>query len=303
MQTDTLPPNGRILAFLLTPGEFLDSRHAKRHYLSANYTHVARDCLARGVNVIAHLLAQSSVNGELQLSLGSNPDVTVDLLPLIEGARAAGRDIVMVGQTHAQMPFMTGHALIDPGCFDFLVDHPRYDYDLFCPPNPPLGTVDHAIGVYASALVRDGGTLQIGIGELGDSLCYALLLRHQQNAAWRGALEALGSATPAPLMHEAGGDAPFSAGLFACTEMFVDQLLELYRAGILRRRVYESLLIERLLSSGSPGERLDEGTLGALAATGAGPVLGGAEFAELKAHGVFREDVEFGGGRVRARGG
>src|SRR5256886_7452363 len=29
------------------------------------------------------------------------------------------------------------------------------------------------------------------------SLCYALLLRHQQNAAWRGALEALGSATPA----------------------------------------------------------------------------------------------------------
>src|SRR5207244_12910243 len=85
--------------------------------------------------------------------------------------------------------------------------------------------------------------------------------------------------------------------------MFVDQLLERQRAGVLRRRVYESLLIERLLSSGSPGERLDEGTLGALAATGAGPVLGGAEFAELKAHGVFREDVEFGGGRVRARGG
>src|SRR5438105_601210 len=108
MQTDTLPPNVRILEFFLTPGAFLDSRHAQRHYLSANYTHVARDCLARGVNVIAHLLAQRSVNGELQLSLGSNPDVTVDLLPLIEGARAAGRDIVMLGQTHAQMPFMTG---------------------------------------------------------------------------------------------------------------------------------------------------------------------------------------------------
>src|SRR5438270_1420437 len=156
MQTDTLPPNVRILEFFLTPGAFLDSRHAQRHYLSANYTHVARDCLARGVNVIAHLLAQRSVNGELQLSLGSNPDVTVDLLPLIEGARAAGRDIVMVGQTHAQMPFMTGHALIDPGRFDFLVDDPRYDYDLFCPPNPPLGTVEHAIGMYASALVRGG---------------------------------------------------------------------------------------------------------------------------------------------------
>src|SRR6059058_5810003 len=279
MQTDTVPPNVRILEFFLTPGAFLDSRHAQRHYLSANYTHVARDCLARGVNVIAHLL------------------------PLIEGARAAGGDIVMVGQTHAQMPFMTGHALIDPGRFDFLVDHPRYDYDLFCPPNPPLGTVEHAIGMYASALVRDGGTLQIGIGELGDSLVYALLLRHQQNAAWRGALEALGSATAAPLMQAEGGDAPFSAGLFACTEMFVDQLLELYRAGILRRRVYDSLPLERLLSSGQTGERFDERILGLLAGAGAGPLLSGAEFAQLKRHGVFREDVEFAGGRVRAGGG
>src|SRR5438132_6634753 len=225
------------------------------------------------------------------------------LLPPIEGARAAGRDIVMVGQTHAQMPFLTGHALIDPGCFDFLVDHPRYDYDLFCPPNPPLGSVEHAIGMYASALVRDGGTLQIGIGELGDSLVYALLLRHQQNAAWRGALEALGSATAAPLMQAEGGEAPFSAGLFACTEMFVDQLLELYRAGILRRRVYDSLPLERLLASGRTGERFDERILGLLAGAGAGPLLSGAEFAQLKRHGVFREDVEFADGRVRAAGG
>ncbi|HJX21962.1 MAG TPA: hypothetical protein VJ454_13290, partial [Steroidobacteraceae bacterium] len=191
MQTGTVPANIRIIEFFLTPGAFLNSRHAQRHYLSANYTHVARDCLARGVNVIAHLVARRMVNGELQLSFGSNSDVTPDLLPLIEGACATGRDIVMVAQTHAQMPFMTGHALVDPGRFDFLIDDPRYDYDLFCPPNPPLATVDHAIGMYASALVRDGGTLQIGIGELGDSLVYALLLRHQQNPAWRSALEGL----------------------------------------------------------------------------------------------------------------
>src|SRR6266853_3823914 len=303
MHADTVPPNIRILEFFLTPGAFLNSRHAQRHYLSANYTHVARDALARGVNVIAHLVAQRSVNGALQLSFGSNTDVTVDLLPLIEAARDAGRDIVMVGQTHAQMPFMTGHALIDPGRFDFLVDDRRYDYDLFCPPNPPLGTVDHAIGVYASALVRDGGTLQIGIGELGDSLVYALLLRHQQNAAWRGALQALGTATAAPLIHAEGGDAPFCAGLFACTEMFVDQLLELYRAGILCRRVYDSLPLERRLSSGQTGERFDERILGLLAAAGVGPVLSSAEFAQLKYHGVFREDVEFVDGRVRAAGG
>src|SRR3984893_15996410 len=303
MQSDTLPPNIRIIEFFLTPGAFLNSRHAQRHYLSANYTHVARDCLARGVNVIAHLVAARSVNGELELSFGSNSDVTPDLLPLIAGARAAGRDIVLVAQTHAQMPFMTGHALLDPGRVDFLVDDPRYDYDLFSPPNPPLATVDHAIGMHASALVRDGGTLQIGIGELGDSLVYALLLRHQQNAAWRSALEALGTATAAPLIHAAGGDAPFSAGLFAATEMFVDQLLELYRAGILSRRVYDSLPIERLLGSGEMSERFDERLLGLLAAAGAGPVLSRAEFADLKFHGVFREEVEFADGRMRAAGG
>jgi acyl-CoA hydrolase len=303
MQSDTLPPNIRIVEFFLAPGAFLNSRHAQRHYLSANYTHVARDCLARGVNVMAQLVARRMVNGELQLSFGSNADVSVDLLPLIEEARATGRDIVMVAQTHAQMPFMTGHALVDPGRFDFLIDDPRYDYDLFCPPNPSLGTVDHAIGVYASALVRDGGTLQIGIGELGDSLAYALLLRHQQNAAWRSALQALGTATVTPLIHAAGGEAPFCAGLFACTEMFVDQLLELYRAGILCRRVYDSLPIERLLGSGRTGERFDERILGLLAAAGAGPVLSSAEFADLKCHGVFREDVEFADARVRAAGG
>jgi len=82
MQQDALPPNIRVVEFFLTPGAFLHSRHAQRHYLSANYTHVAR-----GVNVIAQLLARRMVNGQVHLSLGSNPDVTADLLPLIAPLR------------------------------------------------------------------------------------------------------------------------------------------------------------------------------------------------------------------------
>ena len=35
-----------------------------------------------------------------------------------------------------------------------------------------------------------------------------------------------------------GGAAPFEAGLYGCTEMFVDGFLDLYRSGVLRRRVY-----------------------------------------------------------------
>ena len=61
---------------------------------------MARAVLARGVNVIAQLVARRTLDGQMQLSLGSNPDVTADLLPQIAAARRAGRDIVLVGQTH-----------------------------------------------------------------------------------------------------------------------------------------------------------------------------------------------------------
>lgn len=302
VKADAVPPNVRIIEFYLAPGAFLNHPHAQRNYLSANYTQVAREVLARGVNVIAHLVAQRSVNGQLQLSLGSNPDVTADLMPQLESARAAGRDILMIGETHAQMPFMAGEAQVDPAHFDFLVSDPRYDYDLFAPPNPALGSIDHAIGMYASALLRDGGTLQVGIGELGDALVYALLLRHQQNDAWRTALAALGTDSGAALIASDGGETPFVAGLFASSEMFVDQLLELYRCGVLRRRAYDYLPLERLLAAGQP-ERFDEQILTDLLAVGVPALLDEAHFEKLRVHGVFREEVEYEAGRLRARGG
>ncbi|HEX4387872.1 MAG TPA: acetyl-CoA hydrolase/transferase C-terminal domain-containing protein, partial [Steroidobacteraceae bacterium] len=294
-----LPANVRVIEFYLAPGGLLHSPSAQQNYLSANYTHVARDVMARGVNVIAHLLAARRVNGELELSFGSNADVTPDLLPAVAAARRAGHDIVLVGETHAQMPFMGGHARVAASEFDYLVDDPRYDFDLYAPPNAPLSSVEHAIGLHASSLVRDGGTLQVGIGEMGDAVVYALLLRHQQNALWRATLAQLAPyAAPGPV----GCDAPFAAGLFASSEMFVDTLLELYRAGVLRRRVYDYLPLERLLARGQ-GERFDAQILAELAAVGAGPRLSAQEFATLRHYGVFREEVEYRDGRVCAREG
>jgi acyl-CoA hydrolase len=303
LRADRLPPNVRVVEFFLAPGAFLHSGHAQRNYLSANYTHVARDALARGVNVIAQLVSRRVVNGQLQLSLGSNPDVTVDLLPLVAEARHAGRDIVVVGESHAQMPFMTGHAQVEPEQFDFLIDDPRYDFDLFAPPHGAIGTVEHAIGLHVSGLLRDGGTLQVGIGELGGAVVYALLLRHQQNAGWRAARAALGAGSAAALIDEEGGEEPFAAGLFASSEMFVDYLIELYRAGILRRQVYDCLALERLLAAGSIGERFDERILERLAQAGAGPRLSAGEFTTLQHYGVFLDAVRFEGGRVQQPGG
>src|SRR6187549_1565673 len=293
VRAGTMPVNVRVIEFFFEPGSLLHSVHAQSHYLSANYTHVTRELLARGVNVIAHVVARRMVGGIAEISLGSNPDVTVDLIPEIAKLRAGGQSIVMLGQVHREMPFMLGAANVGADAFDLLLDHSRYDYDLFAPPNPSLSTVDHAIGLHASSLVRDGGTLQIGIGELGDSIVYSLLLRHQQNDAWRRALSDAGTERSAELVDAIGGRSPFSIGLFGATEMFVDQMLDLYRAGILRRRVYDYLPLQRALAANGSNPRVDAALLDGLLAAGAGPVLDAHDVAELCAAGVLRSECRF----------
>jgi len=75
--------------------------------------------------------------------------------------------------------------------------------------------------------------LQIGIGSMGDAVVQGLVLRQKRNADFCQLLAALG--------HDTGNAAvrtePFDAGLYGCTEMFVEGLLDLYRAGILKREV------------------------------------------------------------------
>jgi acyl-CoA hydrolase len=65
-----------------------------------------------------------------------------------------------------------------------------------------------------------------------------MTLRHRENAEWR---RALGDVRLLPRfeaeMRGIGGDGPFEQGLYAVSEMFVDGFLDLYRAGILKRRV------------------------------------------------------------------
>jgi acyl-CoA hydrolase len=298
VRSNTVPANVHVIEFFFEPGSLLNAGHAQSHYLSANYTHVARELLARGVNVIAHVVAKRIIGGATEISFGSNPDVTVDLLPEIAKLRSAGRTVVVLGQVHREMPFMLGAANVGPDAFDLLLDHSRYDYDLFAPPNPSLSVVDHAIGLHASSLVRDGGTLQIGIGELGDSIVYSLLLRHQRNDAWRRALADAGTERGAALIDAAGGRAPFATGLFGATEMFVDQMLDLYRAGILRRRVYDYLPLQRALVANGSSSRVDEALLEALLAAGAGPVLNAHDVAALKSAGVLRGETRFDDGHI-----
>jgi len=300
LHADTVPDNVEIVEFFLDPGAFLDVRHSQRHYVSSNYTHVARDLAAAGsVNVIGQIVAKRQAAGVAELSLGSNPDVTVDLLEKLAPQRAAGRDVVVIGEVHRQMPFMFGPAAVAADTFDYLIEHPRYETDLFSPPNPRISTVDYAIGVHAARLVRDGGTLQLGIGEIGDAVVYCLQLRHRRNEEFREILRALDAHerfgdAPAAI----GGDGPFERGLYACTEMFVDGFLDLYRAGILGRRVYDDGRVQRLLDEGAVGEAIDERFLAALGGVFTGP-LSAKEFESLRRLGVFRAECRLVDGRIR----
>jgi len=295
-----VPENVRIVEFFLDPGALLNVGHSQRHYVSANYSHVARDVAARGVNVIAQLVAKRSVDGRTEYSLGSNPDVTLDLLEHLAPQRRAGRELVVIGEVNRQMPFMFGPAAVAPETFDGVVEHPRYEYDLFAPPNQRLNTADHAIGLYGARLVRDGGTLQIGIGALGDAVVYGLQLRHQQNLEFREMLQGLMAAERCGAALDASGDAaPFEAGLYGCSEMFFDGFLDLYRSGVLRRRVYADVRIQQLLNHCAVSERIDEEFLAALANGGFASPLSAVDFAVLQDIGVFRSDCRYSSGRIQ----
>ncbi len=156
LRRDELPANIRVEEFYLQPGSLLDSAPAQQHYISCNYSHVARDINAKGVNAVAQLVARHPERPG-KLSLACNPDITLDLLPMLEKRRAAGETIVAIGVVHDDLPYLPGDAEVEESVFDLLIDAPAESSRLFSTPNMPVNLQDHCIGLHASALVRDGG--------------------------------------------------------------------------------------------------------------------------------------------------
>jgi acyl-CoA hydrolase len=295
LEQGRLPPNIEVIEFYLEPGAWLNNASLQQNYLSTNYTQVARDALKRGLNVIAQLVAPPPANEAPAglLSLGSNPDLTADLLPQIAQMRASGQPFALIGQIHRELPFMYGDALIAADTFDFLIEESSPQTPLFCPPNLPITPIEHAIALNVSALVRDGGTLQLGIGELGDAIVYALQLRHQQPGVYRNIVESTGLlARHRRLIESEGGTAPFERGLYGCTEMLADGFMDLYRSGVLKRRVYASAKLQRLLDEGRIDEQVSVRTLDALHAAGMRR-MSFVDFHEFRDVGLFRDDVEY----------
>jgi acyl-CoA hydrolase len=286
-----VPDNIRITEFYFQSGAALGHPLMQRHYVSSNYTHVARDLLDRGLNVLLQLVAGPE---EGRYSLSCNPDVTLDLVRRLRGE--ADWPWMAVAQVHPELPFMHGDAVVEPDYFDeVLQDDPAQP--LFAVPRASVSLQDHAVGLHASRLQADGGTLQIGIGSLSDALVNALIHRHEQNAAYRSLIERL----DAPSARFEHAD-PFDEGLYGASEMFMDGFMHLYRAGILKREVFDDLETQRRVNAGEPVEQAGQGTI-----MDGGFFLGSGEFyrflrdlgpeerPRFRMHGVERINQLYGG--------
>jgi acyl-CoA hydrolase len=123
--------------------------------------------------------------------------------------------------------------------FSAVLDSPETDFPLFAPPAEPITDTRYAIGLHAAGLVRDGGTLQIGIGQVGDALAQGLIVRHRDNGQFHEIMKRL---VPGPEHLAALHTGSFEQGLYGVSEMLFAAFLGLIDAGILKREVDGAVL-------------------------------------------------------------
>lgn len=248
MRRDALPAHIEVEEFYMQSGAMLSSRQAQRAYTSLNYTMAADAVAMRAPNLVVQKVAREP--GGARLSLSCNNDLTQDLLDAI--ARRGLPRPLMVAEVDPELPWIAGSAVVADDFFDVVVDPPGPHPKLFALPRQPVGDADYAIGLYASTLVRDGGTLQIGIGTLADALSHALVLRHTDNTRYRAVLRALDPGLEShPLVRDHGGLEPFAQGLYGCSEMLNEGFRRLVQTGVIHRRVHDDAALMQRLHDGT----------------------------------------------------
>ncbi|MGA7074372.1 acetyl-CoA hydrolase/transferase C-terminal domain-containing protein [Bradyrhizobium sp.] len=233
LRANELPPNVQVIEFFFLAGRWLHVPSAQQNYISANYTHASSYLLARGLNVVTQLVAKRVVDGVARYSLSCNTDTTLDVLR----ARSQGRtSFRLIGQVNSELPFMPGAGDLPGEEFSAILESPETEFPLFAPPSEPVTDAKYAIGLHAAGLVRDGGTLQIGIGQVSDALAQGLILRHRDGGQFEATVKRLVPNGP-PFE-----TAPFEKGLYGVSEMLFEAFIGLIDAGVLKREVDGVLL-------------------------------------------------------------
>lgn len=242
IRAGNIPDNIKVHEFFVKSGGLINVPSVQQNYISSNYTHAARDALHQGVNCIAQIIA---VKGDQRdtISLGCNPEITLNAIAQAE--KLGQQKPLLVGQVHEQLPYMGNDAEVSADKLDLILDNPEFSTRLFGAPNMPVTMNDYLIGLYASRLMKDGGTLQIGIGALGDAVSYGLKFRHQHNDEYHQIMDALQLQQRfGDIAEECGEEGAFERGIYGSSEMFVDGFLYLMKVGVLKKHVYQDIRLQ-----------------------------------------------------------
>jgi acyl-CoA hydrolase len=291
-ESNKIPPNIKIIEFYYPAGKKAKNSYAQRNYLSSNFTHVPRDVLDRGINLVVQQVAKREKNGNIEYSLSCNADTSLDILDLL---KKSGRKWLSIAQVNEDLPFMLGDALIQEDTFHNIIDDPQDYFQIFAPPKLPVTETDYMIGLYASTLIKDDGELQVGIGSLGDALIYNLGLRNTNNELYLQLLEELEIEKKfSSLIDQIGDRGIFKKGLFCATEMMVDGIMDLYKKNILKKKVYDHIGLQRLINQGLFDKEIPTNILEILVRKEIiqNP-LSEKDFKFLKKFGLIKSDIRF----------
>ncbi|MBL4660749.1 MAG: acetyl-CoA hydrolase [Alcanivoracaceae bacterium] len=257
---NNIPANMKLTEFYMQSGKMLGSSMAQRNYTSSNYTHAARDMMDKGLNVLMQMVAIKYTESGVVYSLCSNTDLTLDIVAI---CKRKGLDKpCMVAMVNPNMPFMAGDAQVDNDFFDVILDDKSLYFQPFATPRAAVNMIDYNIGLLTSSLIKDGGTMQIGIGSLGDALIYCTKLRHQNNVDYLKLLDGLHITQKfKQIIAKAGSLSVFKQGLYAASEMFVEGFAHLFNADILKRKVYPDAQVQTLLNQGVLTEKIQKNVI------------------------------------------
>ena len=246
-----LPKNVTFYEPFSKAGTYLNEPEAQMHHISSNYTHCVRDGINYGANVFAQMLSVRDFGKKEVYSMGCNTDVATQSISEYNRLRAEGKKVVSIGEANTQLPFMYGDAIVDKNKYDFILQGEQYNHKLFGAPKDAVAFADHMIGINVSTLIKDGGTLQVGIGALGDAIVAGLVMRNDHNKVYQEIITKSGTLKHnEKVIKEWGDTGVFKKGLYGSSEMFVDAFMQLYKSKILKRKVYDSIPLMKLIRKG-----------------------------------------------------
>jgi len=292
----TLPKNVEIFEFFSKAGGYMGTPEAQRNHLNSNYTHVIRDAIDFGCNVFGQLISCREIDGKTMYSMGCNTDICIHAIKELHKQRDKGAKVAIIGEANTQLPFMYGDAIVEGDQYDLILKGPEFNYPLFGPPKDSVSLKDYSIGLHVSSLVKDGGTLQVGIGALGDAIAAGLNMRQNDNKEYNRVLQSLGiTGRYGNLIEKIGGTGTFEQGLYGSSEMLIDAFYQLYKSGVLKRKVYDSIPVMRLMNAGKLStEKIPEDIIELLLEIdGIQPRLTVQDFKMLSEYGILKEGLEF----------